>query len=125
MQDHQCACSGAARSAEMTCRNIAMAQFVEQLQMYGAGLTIQPLDSTGLEGGWDFTLSWNSRAGTNFGQARATDAQPSAPAAAPDPDSGLTIFEAVEKQLGLKLEQRKRPVPVFVIDHLDEKPTDN
>jgi uncharacterized protein (TIGR03435 family) len=35
------------------------------------------------------------------------------------------LFDAVEKQLGLKLEVRKRTLPVFVIDHIEEKPTDN
>jgi len=28
----------------------------------------------------------------------------------------LTLYEAVDKQLGLKLEERKHPVPVTVID---------
>ena len=36
-----------------------------------------------------------------------------------------SLFDAVEKQLGLKLEGQKRTYPVFVIDHIDEKPTDN
>jgi uncharacterized protein (TIGR03435 family) len=31
----------------------------------------------------------------------------------------------VEKQLGLKLEMQKRSMPVIVIDHLEQKPTDN
>jgi uncharacterized protein (TIGR03435 family) len=108
---------------EMTCRNTTMEQFAEQLCIYGPGLSIQPLDATGLEGGWDFTLTWNRRAGMNTAPPLAGNT--AGGAAAPDPDGGLTIFEAIEKQLGLKLERQKRPVPVFVIDHLDEKPTDN
>jgi len=44
---------------------------------------------------------------------------------ASDPVGGTSFFEAVEKQLGLKLEATKRPYPVFVIDHIEEKPTDN
>jgi uncharacterized protein (TIGR03435 family) len=36
----------------------------------------------------------------------------------------VSLFEALGK-LGLKLEKEKRPSPVLVIDHLDEKPTDN
>jgi uncharacterized protein (TIGR03435 family) len=35
------------------------------------------------------------------------------------------LFEAVTRQLGLKLESQKRPVPVLVIDHIEEKPTEN
>jgi len=113
-------------SIEMTCQNATMAQFVEQLRQYGTGLSIQPLDATGLEGGWDFTLSWNRRAGMNSAPPRgAVDGARDGPVTATDPDGGFTLFEAVDKQLGLKLEMQKRPVPVFVIDHLDEKPTDN
>ena len=33
--------------------------------------------------------------------------------------------EAVRKQLGLKLEMRKRMLPVLVIDHIEEKPAEN
>ena len=33
--------------------------------------------------------------------------------------------DAVSKQLGLKLELEKRPAPVLVIDHVEQKPTEN
>jgi len=52
------------------------------------------------------------------------DARSALPSAS-DPSGGYTIFEAVDKQLGLKLEAQKRPLPVLVIDHVEEKPTDN
>jgi uncharacterized protein (TIGR03435 family) len=42
-----------------------------------------------------------------------------------DPIGGVSIFEAIEKQLGLKLVEQKRPVPALVIDHIDEKPREN
>jgi uncharacterized protein (TIGR03435 family) len=35
------------------------------------------------------------------------------------------LFAAIDKQLGLKLEAKKRPVPVLVIDHAEQKPTEN
>jgi uncharacterized protein (TIGR03435 family) len=35
------------------------------------------------------------------------------------------LFEAIEQQLGLKLVEEKRAVPVYVIDHVEAKPTDN
>jgi uncharacterized protein (TIGR03435 family) len=44
---------------------------------------------------------------------------------ASEPTGVLTIFEAVEKQLGLKPELHKRPMPVTVIDHIEHKPTEN
>lgn len=41
-----------------------------------------------------------------------------------DPSGGYTLFEAVEKQLGLKLEMQKRSTPVVVIDHIEQRPVD-
>jgi uncharacterized protein (TIGR03435 family) len=46
-------------------------------------------------------------------------------AASSEPSGALSIFEAVTKQLGLKLELRKRMEPVLVIDHIEPKPTEN
>jgi len=37
---------------------------------------------------------------------------------------GPAVFEAVQRQLGLRLEARKGPVDVVVIDHV-EKPSAN
>jgi uncharacterized protein (TIGR03435 family) len=42
-----------------------------------------------------------------------------------DPNGALSMLDAVSKQLGLKLEKQKRPAPVLVIDHIEEKPTEN
>jgi uncharacterized protein (TIGR03435 family) len=46
-------------------------------------------------------------------------------ATATDPNGSLSVFEAIEKQLGLKLELQKHPMQVLVIDHVETKPTDN
>jgi len=112
----------------LNCWNITMAEFAEQLPILAGGYIFTPvLDSTGLEGAWDFTLNFSGAGQLNGGGGRG--APPPAPAgdanAAPDPSGALSLFDAVYKQLGLKLEKQKRPVPVLVIDHLDEKPTDN
>lgn len=46
-------------------------------------------------------------------------------AEASDPAGSISFAEALEKQLGLKLEKHTRPEPVLVIDHIEEKPADN
>jgi uncharacterized protein (TIGR03435 family) len=68
-------------------------------------------DGTGLKGTFDFTLTWVMDQGE--------------PIASPDADSGPTIFSALQAQLGLKLEQKKGPVDLLVIDHADKVPTEN
>jgi uncharacterized protein (TIGR03435 family) len=54
------------------------------------------------------------------------DAAPASGAnTASDPSGGLSLNDALSKQLGLKLETAKRPAPVVVIDHIEQKPTEN
>jgi uncharacterized protein (TIGR03435 family) len=42
-----------------------------------------------------------------------------------EPNGAVSLPEAVRHQLGLKLELRKYPMQVLVIDHIEEKPTEN
>jgi uncharacterized protein (TIGR03435 family) len=114
-------------SRVMTCQNITMAQFTERLQNIAPDLNWPIADATGIEGGWDFTLTFSPMASMMMGGGRGGDAGPAAgsvPSAA-EPTGGLTIFEAIEKELGLKLEKQKRSMPVTVIDHIEQKPTEN
>jgi uncharacterized protein (TIGR03435 family) len=67
------------------------------------------------QGAWDFTLSFSSE-GLVRPAGRGGDT---------DPTGVVSIFDAIEAQLGLKLEKHKRQIPVLVMDHIEEKPTDN
>jgi uncharacterized protein (TIGR03435 family) len=61
------------------------------------------VDATGLTGSFDLDVKFT-----------ANDA--------PDPTSGASLFTAIQEQLGLRLEQRRAPVSVLVIDSA-ERPT--
>jgi uncharacterized protein (TIGR03435 family) len=82
---------------------------MEQLAGYVATLVDRPVeDATGLKGKYDFTLKWmNDRL------------------LRPGDDSGPNIFEALQAQLGLKLESTKNIVDIFVVDHIEKAPTEN
>lgn len=110
-----------------TCRNMTLAQFAEHLQTIAPNYLRYPvLNASGIEGVWDFTLTF-SAIPPNVLAASGSQDGPRGRRAAPsgDPVGGISFFDAMEKQLGLKLEKHKRPEPVFVIDHIEEKPTDN
>ena len=93
----------------VSCRNVTMEEFASALRGTAGGYLTGPvLDSTGLKGAWDFDLKW-------------TDKRLLAPAGA----DGITIFDAVDRQLGLKLEPGKVPMRVLVVDSANEKPTTN
>jgi uncharacterized protein (TIGR03435 family) len=115
----------------ITAKNMTMAQFAEDLQRIANGYIRVPVDDkTGLDGAYDFTLVFTPIGILNAGRGRG-GADPGAaggganlPAPA-DPTGALSLYDAVNRQLGLKLEMRKRNMPVLVIDHIEEKPVDN
>jgi uncharacterized protein (TIGR03435 family) len=109
----------------ISCQNMTTAQIGEELQRIASGYIYSAVvDATGLKGSWDFTLSFSSANLTN-GRGDGSETNSSATSTAPDANGAITLFDAVSKQLGLKLEKQRRPVQVLVIDHIDEKPTDN
>jgi uncharacterized protein (TIGR03435 family) len=89
-------------------------------QVYGIGAQSTPLDdfaqqlsrqldrpvinNTGLHGRYDFNLQWSDGNGNSNA-------------------SGPSLADAVQEQLGLKLEPQKAPMQVLIIDHI-EKPAE-
>jgi uncharacterized protein (TIGR03435 family) len=112
----------------VTCHNMTMAQFAHLLQEIAPGyIHDDVVDATGLEGNWDFTFNF-SGAGQLQGGGRSGDGPPAGPGgadAAPDPTGALSLLDALPRQLGLKLEMQKQPKPVLVIDHVEQKPSEN
>jgi uncharacterized protein (TIGR03435 family) len=89
------------------------------------------IDMTELKGDYQVALEMSmqdlmamARAAGVGGAVGGGGGAPAGPAdAASDPSSG-SIFQSVQK-LGLKLESRKAPVDIIVIDRLEKAPTEN
>ena len=82
----------------LSAQKMSMAHLADRLsQLLGRPV----LDMTGIEGAFDIELSW----------------------AADDPAS--SILSAIQEQLGLKLEARKAPVEIIVVEHAEKVPTEN
>jgi uncharacterized protein (TIGR03435 family) len=95
-----------------SCRNMTMAAFAAGLQgMMGATMGIGPVtDKTGLEGTWNFDVRWSMQFVGMPGM---------------DSSDRISMSDAIDKQLGLKLEQEDVPTPVLIVDKVNEKPTEN
>ena len=72
------------------------------------------VDKTGLTGKYDFTLAYSRVGLRQRGPAAAPDAAPA------DPSGGPTLLNAVQEQLGLKLESKKDGVDILMLDHIDK-----
>lgn len=99
----------------LTCLNMTVAEFADEVPNragdYFAQYPGRIVDATGLEGKYDFTVNFSPL-------AMATVA-----GGASDSGYGITLPDAIEKQLGLRLEPRKNPGLVLVVDHVEDKPT--
>jgi uncharacterized protein (TIGR03435 family) len=96
-------------------QEVSMARLAEIL----AGRLGQPvLDLTAIKGVFDLKLNWTP----DPAMARNPTENKESPAVS-DP-SGPSIFSALQEQLGLRLEARKVPTDIVVIDHV-ERPSEN
>ena len=104
------------RSGHLIFKNESMSDFAWALsRMAGIGDRLV-VDNTGLKGSYDFELMF------------AKDSAPPATADGREPvmhSQDPSIFSALQDQLGLKLEPKKIPVDVLIIDSADKIPTQN
>lgn len=124
-----------AASRLVTCLNTTMAEFAKQIPLTANGYFVQfpggMVDATKLDGAYDITINFSvaGAVGAGGGGGRGGNGEGGAgPGGAPEasePSSAISLQEAMEKQLGLKMEPQKNPGTVYVIDHVEEKPTDN
>jgi uncharacterized protein (TIGR03435 family) len=71
------------------------------------------LDMTGLKGFYDFSLEWTPERRRGAGPGEAPDSP------------GPSIFTALRDQLGLRLEGRKAPVEIMIVDRAERAPVEN
>lgn len=97
-------------SRTLTAKNVEVGELAHMLQ---SNVVDRPVvDETGMKGEYDFVLTWMpddtqmSQGGTAAGSDGGTDAP--------------GIFTAMQEQLGLKLRAEKTPVPVMVVDRLEQ-----
>ena len=98
---------------KVTCHNVTSSEIVENLRQMAGGpintwLTRDVIDSTGLAGKWDFELEFTP-IGIVGDKGR----------------DGITLYDAVSKQLGLTLELKDVPLPALVVESVNRKPTPN
>jgi uncharacterized protein (TIGR03435 family) len=97
---------------KMSYRNMPMALFANLLAFAVDDVVV---DQTGLKASYDFTLDYyRGPGGVGVKEGREP---------APDPN-GPSLQTALQEQLGLKLESRKGPVEMLVVDHI-ERPSVN
>jgi uncharacterized protein (TIGR03435 family) len=83
-------------------------------------------DATGLKGKYDYALVFDlALAGGGRGNPSAVSTTNTPLSSASDNDSGMSIESGLQSQLGLKLDKKKGPVEIVVIDRAERTPTAN
>ncbi len=111
--------SGANDHYRWTAIHVSLPEIVKTLSFY---LGRPVIDATGLKGAYDFDLKWGIDSKLQLEMAGRRDE------AAEVPDTGPTgppLTRAVQDQLGLKLNAKKGPGKVVVVDHVEKVPVAN
>jgi uncharacterized protein (TIGR03435 family) len=91
---------------------VSMSGLAESL----SGMLDRPVvDMTGIQGSYEVDLTWAPEETAAPPDSKTGDSKADAP----------TIFTALQEKMGLKLEARKAPMDIIVVDHAEKIPTDN
>ncbi len=92
---------------------------LNQLTDFLAGELRRPIiDQTGLTGRFNYFLDINSYVTEEVLKSQG-------PGGGPPPDAPSIVAQAIQAQLGLRLESKKAPLEVLVIDRMERTPTEN
>jgi len=107
----------------ISCRQ-ASSQDIAEILMKAGGVDYlhggMVVNSTGLGGTWDFEPDWVSSRLYGSAASVSEGAGELAPGV-----QMVSFFQAVQDQLGPRLESRKIPTPILVIDHMERVPAEN
>jgi len=98
--------------------NVSMTQLASALSTALGAIVV---DRTGIDGQFDASLQWTPDPAL---QPRIMKSGEPAPPPPPDAAPGPSLFTALQEKLGLKLESRKVPVEVIVLDRAN-RPSGN
>jgi uncharacterized protein (TIGR03435 family) len=103
------------RNTHYTGTGVTMATFAEFLSRR---MDLPVLDMTGLKGAFSLALDWAP-------ESRPLAGSSSDVPVAADSNLAPTLAIAIQEQLGLKVEMRKLPIEILVVDHAERVPTEN
>jgi uncharacterized protein (TIGR03435 family) len=92
------------RQGHLESRSATMAALADKLSQQSDRPVV---DKTAVRGSYEFTVDWTPDELQSDGQA------------------GPSLFTAIEEQLGLKLEARKEPMEIVVVDYAEKRPSGN
>ncbi len=94
-----------------TCTNTTMAEFAQRLHSIAPATNRSSRGlTTEIRGAYDFVVSFTTKNIVGFRKDPSDD-----------PSGAMTVFEAIEKELGLKVDgSKKAQVPVLVIDRAEQ-----
>ena len=107
------------------------------VNLLGALLGRPVADQTGLKGNYDFDLDYAPDEGQPMslagvppppqppGRGTGGGGEGNVPSAGAPEVNGVSLFTALQSQLGLKLDTKKGPMDLIVVDHVEKTPTEN
>jgi uncharacterized protein (TIGR03435 family) len=95
------------------------------IELLSRNLNLPIEDQTGLKGYYAYLLHFGHGAPVAGAAGSAGSSGDAGTAAGLDLDVAPTAFNALPKQLGLRLEPHKRPIDVLVIDKAEKTPVEN
>jgi len=97
--------------------NVQRAPVSDLIDMMSNLLRAPVIDMTGLTGRYDLTLNIAKYAGDLAARGQSIDSAPA------DPQALINMI--LQEELGLKLEARKMPLELVIIDHAEKVPVEN